>query len=128
MSLSVIYGCFLWNFLCRITDFGMNNWSTDDLPFLAPAWGSVNDSADLILLFITFSIFLRILFVNDISLLFSNSFFSGFPLSMLMVSNFSHDFFHNFFSLMGSFVLSFLCFLFSCNFSILISTNPFQDF
>ena len=69
----------------------MNNWSTDCLPSLAPARASVNDSADLILLFITFSNILHILFVHDILLLFSNISLSDFPLSMLMVFDLFHE-------------------------------------
>ena len=139
MSISAIYVCFLWNFLCCITDFSMNNWSTDDLPSLAPAWASVNDSADLILLFITFSNILHILFVNDILLLFSNSSLSGFPLSMLMVFDLFHEigivsfsnillnvwdnafvdslppyFMNSFYTLSGPVLLLFLCDFIAC--------------
>ena len=69
----------------------MKNLSTVDLSSLAPAWATVNDSTDLILLSITFSNILRMLFVNDIPLLLSNSSLSGFPSSMLVVFDLFHD-------------------------------------
>ena len=158
--------------LCCITVYSMNNWLTDDLPFLAVTWASVNDSTDLVRLLITFSNILHILFVIDIPLLLSNSSLSDFLLSMLVVFNLFHDIgtvlFSNillnvwdndfvysppwyfmssfllsgpelllflsdfiacctYFSLMGLFILSFWCFLFSCNFSISFSLNLVQD-